>query len=129
MNEFINLSTLGIGPSGASSEDDVIDRVSVRIGMAGIDEFAMPTTLLANKQFRDFVTCGKAFSEVSGIRGDGTRCGHEISVSTCREVNGKREFAAEGNKAAGNVNTRNGAGVPGVDSRAIRMESHSFVMM
>jgi hypothetical protein len=110
MDEFINFSTLGIGPSGASSEDNVIDRVSARIGTAGIDEFAMPTT-------RDFVTCGKALSEVSGIRGDGTRCGREIGVSTRREVNGKREFAAEGNEAAGNVSTRNGAGVPGVDEK------------
>jgi hypothetical protein len=64
MNEFIDLAALRVGPSGASSKDDVIDRVSARIRTAGVNEFAMPTTLLANEQLRDFVACGKALSEV-----------------------------------------------------------------
>ena len=45
-------------------------------------------------------------------------------MSTCREVNGKREFAAEGNEAAGNVSTRHGAGVPSVDEQEDSFESN-----
>ena len=46
-------------------------------------------------------------------------------MSTCREVNGTREFAAKGNEAAGNVSTRNGAGVSGVDEKEDSFESNS----
>lgn len=45
-------------------------------------------------------------------------------MSTCREVNGKGEFAAEGNEAAGNVSTRHGAGVPSVDEQEDSFESN-----
>ena len=38
-------------------------------------------------------------------------------MSTCREVDEKREFTADGNKAAGNVGTRNRTGVPCVNEK------------
>jgi hypothetical protein len=38
-------------------------------------------------------------------------------VSTCREVDVKREFTADGNEAAGNVSTRNRTRVPCVNEK------------
>jgi hypothetical protein len=44
-------------------------------------------------------------------------------VSTCREVDVKREFTADGNEAAGNVSTRNRTGVPSVNKKKDGFES------
>ena len=49
MHEFINLAVLGIGSSGAPSKNDVANRINVRVRAVGIDEFPMPTMLLANE--------------------------------------------------------------------------------
>jgi hypothetical protein len=49
VHEFIDLSALGIGSSGALSKNDVTNRVEARIRAASINEFPMPTTLLANE--------------------------------------------------------------------------------
>ena len=49
VHEFINLSVLGIGSSGTPSKSDVANRVEAKIKVASINEFPMPTMLLANE--------------------------------------------------------------------------------
>ena len=103
--------------SGTPSKNDVANRVKTKIRVVSIDKFPMPTTLLANKQVDDILTCIEALREVARIGSHGTRCRRKLCVNTCIEIDGKREFAADGNKAAGNVSTRNGAGVPSINEK------------
>ena len=49
VHEFINLSVLGFGSSGAPSKSDVANRVKAKIKAVSINEFPMPTMLLANE--------------------------------------------------------------------------------
>ena len=124
MHEFINLAALGIRSSGAPSKDDVADGIYARVRAASIDEFPMPTTVLPNEELGNIVTCVKALGQVARIGSDNTRCGGKLSVSTCREIDWKREFAADGNEASGNVSTRNRTGVPSVKKKKDGFESN-----
>jgi len=117
VHEFIDLAALGIGSSGAPSKNDVANGVNARFRVASIDKFPMPTTLLTNEQFGNILTCVKALGEVARIGSDSTRCGDKLRVSTRREIDWKREFAADGNEAAGNVSTWNRTGVPCVNKK------------
>jgi hypothetical protein len=117
MHEFIDLAALGIGSSGAPSKHNVSDGINARVRAAGIDEFPMQTTLLPDKELGNILTCVKALGEVARIGGDSSRCGGKLRVSTRREIDWKREFAANGNEAAGNVSTRNRTGVPSVNKK------------
>ena len=123
MHEFINLAALRIGSSGASSKNDVSDGINARVGAAGVNELPVPTALLPNEELGDIVTCVKALGEVARIGSDSTRCGSELRVSTRRKIDWKREFAADGNEAAGNVCTRNRTGVPSVNQKKDGFES------
>jgi hypothetical protein len=124
MHEFIDLAALGIGSSDAPSKNDVSDGINARVMAAGIDEFPMLTTLLPNEELGDILTCVKALGEVARIGSDSTRCGSKLRVSTRREIDWKREFAADGNEAAGNVSTRNRTGVPSVKKKKDGFESN-----
>jgi hypothetical protein len=123
MHEFINLAALRIGSSGASSKNDVSDGINARVGAAGVNELPVPTALLPNEELGDMLTCVKALGEVARIGSDSTRCGSELRVSTRRKIDWKREFAADGNEAAGNVCTRNRTGVPSVNQKKDGFES------
>ena len=123
MHEFIDLAALGIGSSGASSKNDVSDGINARVGVVGINELPVPTTLLPNEELDDILICVKALGEVARIGSDSARCGSELRVSTRRKIDWKREFAADGNEAAGNVCTRNRTGVPSVNQKKDGFES------
>jgi hypothetical protein len=73
--------------------------------------------LLANKQVGDILKFVEALHKVARIGSDGTRCRRKLCMNTCREIDGKREFAADGKEAAGNVSTQNRAGVPSVNEK------------
>ncbi len=117
MHEFVDSAAFGIETSGTPIKNNVTNRVKARIKLASIDKFPMPTTLLTNEQVGNIVTCVKALREVARIGSDGTRCRRKLCVTTCREIDGKREFVADGNEAARNVSARNGAGVPSVNEK------------
>ena len=117
MHEFIDFAAFGIRSSGALSKNDVANRVEARIRVTHIDKFPMTTTLLANEQFGNILTCIEALCEVARIGSNSTRCRRKLRVNTCREVDGKREFAAGSVETAGYVSTENGAGVPCVNEK------------
>ena len=80
--------------------------------------------MLANKQVGDILKFVEALHEVARIGSDGTRCRRKLCVNTCKEIDGKREFAADGNEAAGNVSTRNRTRVPSVNQKKDGFESN-----
>ena len=116
MHEFINFAVFGIRLSGAPSKNDVTNRVEASIRAASIDKFPMPTMLLANEQLDNILTCVEALHEVARIGSNSTRCRRRLCVNTCREIDGKK-IVANGDKASGNLSTRNRAGVPSVNEK------------
>ncbi len=101
MHEFIDLAALGIGSSGASSKNDVSDGINARVGVVGINELPVPTTLLPNEELDDILICVKALGEVARIGSDSARCGSELRVSTRRKIDWKREFFGRRQRGCG----------------------------
>ena len=70
VHEFTNASASRVRLCRAMCEDKVADVIKSRVASTGIDQLAMPRTLLANKKLGNFERSVEAFVEEAGVRLD-----------------------------------------------------------
>jgi hypothetical protein len=112
--KLVNNLTSHIRPKCPTSKDNVANRINSQVRVARINVFTMISTLLLNKQFCNFAAGRQSGSKLLGVQDNSAYRGCQFSMFTTGEIDREGKFLAGGNKTAGNICPRNGAGVPSV---------------